>query len=217
MPADPTYRRCVVLLGASISRDWRLEQFAQRTGMTAFDVVALQEYAFDKSRLLVEVLTRPRLPDAIVIKECAAYFPGDPATYRMQVTQWIDRIAQAGVLPVLATTVPVTRKLALPVRLRRFFRRHVLGQSLPDSNRRLQALLEYNDWIRRHAGERDLPVLDLERAVRIADADRALDPAYDDGDGLHLNANGYRALDAVLLNTLRVIAGRSAGSNRNMV
>ncbi|GGS27527.1 SGNH/GDSL hydrolase family protein [Actinokineospora fastidiosa] len=69
------------------------------------------------------------------------------------------------------------------------------GYDDPDGHREA-ARQRVNDWIR--ASGRFDAVIDLDRAVRDPRNPRALLPAYDDGDHLHLNPTGYQAVaDAV--------------------
>jgi lysophospholipase L1-like esterase len=67
-----------------------------------------------------------------------------------------------------------------------------LGGSHYDTEAREAARRAVNHWIRT-SGEFDA-VIDLEAAVRNPANPTQLHPAYDTGDGLHLNAAGYRAM-----------------------
>jgi hypothetical protein len=164
----------VVLVGASVSDHWNVE--------VRYPCVAVRKvYSFDKSAEIDRLLDEPPLPDAIIVKECAAYFPLalEPAT--AQVRSWIDRIRAADVVPILATVVPVTR-------------RHASRQP-----GRLEGILAYNDWIRSFGAEASIPVLELERALRRSDDDRHLDERWATRDGLHLRRVAYRRrLDPIL-------------------
>lgn len=210
----------VVVLGASISQGWALDGFQQRTGGAPYRVRAMLDYQFDKSGLVREIVAAERKPRAVVIKECAAYFPGDLPWYRELVQGWTRTLAQAGVKPVLATVAPVTEKLPRWMAVKQFVKRYVLlRDDFVDNERRLNEIRAYNDWIREYARDENLPVLDLEAALRSGPDARFLPVDLHSGDGLHLNAAAYGKLDRALLATLdAVFAGardpRAAGGGR---
>ncbi len=192
----------VELLGASIGRQWRLDEFAQRTNRHEFKLSARQEYDFDKGRLLREVLAEKDRPDAVIIKECAAYFPGDVAKYQTMTDSWVVELRKAGIRPVLATSSPVTERLPTWTYAKQLIKRYILRRDYVDNDKRLRDVWTYNDFVRRYAAENKIPLLDIERAVRISDQNRALRPEFTSGDGLHLNATAYQALDRALEETL---------------
>jgi hypothetical protein len=154
----------VILIGASVAKAWRLHLVFPR-------VQTLVTYAFDKSELVEQAL-RAR-PDAIIVKECAAYFPS-PEVRTELVERWVQQIRSAGIRPVLATVVPVTRSHAARV---------------PG---RAEGLWAYNDWVREHAAREEVQVLDLEAALWLSSARRYLNDRLDSGDGLHLGRQTYR-------------------------
>ena len=173
----------VVLVGASVSDHWNVE--------VRYPCVSVRKvYSFDKSAEIEGLLGERPLPDAIIVKECAAYFPMDLDEAQGLVASWLDRIDEASVAPIVATVVPVTRRNA---------RAH------PG---RLEGILAYNDWIRAVAGERSISVLDLERALRVGDDDRHLDERWATRDGLHLRRVAYRQrLDPILQPVLVAAVG----------
>jgi hypothetical protein len=164
----------VVLVGASVSTHWNVE--------VRYPCVSLRPlFDFDKTPAVDELLAAEPRPDAIILKECAAYFPGPLEPRKPLVVGWIDRIAAAGVVPILATVVPVTAA-------------HARG-----APGRLEGILEFNEWAREVAKERSLPQLDLEAALRVGLDDPHLDPALATRDGLHLRREAYRRrLDPIL-------------------
>jgi len=170
LPEVVAHKR-VVFIGASVARQWRLHLVFPR-------IETLATYEFDKTQLVQQAIQRR--PDAIVIKECAAYFPS-PQVKRELVERWVVQIRDAGILPVLATVVPVTRAHAA--------RR-------PG---RAEGLWAFNDWVRDHCTTEGIPLLDLEAALRCCAADRHLDRQFDSGDGLHLSRRTYRQqLDSLI-------------------
>ena len=82
----------------------------------------------------------------------------------------INRLQAGGVEPIVATITPG-------------------GGFMTDEEN--QARIEVNAWIRGSAG---VPVADFDQALRDPSRPRYLLPAYDSGDGLHPNTDGYRRI-----------------------
>jgi lysophospholipase L1-like esterase len=163
LPAPVADKR-IVFIGASVGKEWRLH-------LVFPGIETLVTYEFDKSELVAQAVSAR--PDAIIIKECAAYFPSSSVRQEL-VPQWVERIRGAGIRPILATVVPVTRQHA---------------QARPG---RIEGLWAFNAWLRDYAAAEDLPLLDLEAALRRSSRDRYLDHGLDNGDGLHLSLSTYR-------------------------
>ncbi len=190
--------RRFALVGASVGEGWNLPAFPARANLSGVSFEYVGVFAFDKSDALRSLLADPtRKPDAVLLKECAAYFPGDLPRYQTLIRGWIDAARNAGVLPVLVTVAPVTASGDRWIRLKTSIKALALGRL--DRNGQIQA---YNDWLKIEATEQRLPLLDLEAALRVSDADRSLDPTLTSGDGLHLNAQGYARLDRALARLL---------------
>ena len=195
-------KRRVVLLGASVGRAWDFPNLSTRIGRQNYIFEYEGVYAFDKTPALARLLQRvDNKPDAIIIKECAAYFPGKLSEYKRIIKKQVNSIKRHQVVPILATTVPVTNppfgslfwvkdlvKIVWPNKLRIKFRQ--------------EPIQEFNDWLISYAKEQDVVILDLEKAVRISDADRRLSSRYTSGDGLHLNEHAYSVLDQIICPTL---------------
>lgn len=194
----------VLLVGASVGKSWELAGLSKRLNDGSFEFEAVQAWQFDKTEALDEVLLRPKrklklnkayikgflepppLPaDVIIIKECAAYFPGDLSRYKPLVKKWVGDIKAAGKRAALATVVPVTAK-------------HAKGKP-----GRIEAIREFNDWLREFAATEKLPLVDLEAEVRTNSKERFLRDEYTSGDGLHLNKQAYDAMDRLLLDFAR--------------
>ena len=170
LPATVADKR-IIFIGASVGKAWRLHLVFPK-------VRTLALYEFDKSPLVRRAIADR--PDAIIIKECAAYFPSD-AVRRDLVERWVQQIRAAHIRPVLATVVPVTRGHAL---------RHV---------GRAEEIWEFNDYLRELAAAQQVPLLDLEAAVRSSAHERYLEEELDTGDGLHLTRATYRRhLDSLI-------------------
>lgn len=199
--AEQAAKTRVLLLGASVGQDWNVPGLPKRLGDDRFQFEAVQAWQFDKTEALDEVLMRPKRkfkatktylkgffepspvkPDIIIIKECAAYFPGDLSSYKTMVKKWVATIRAAGKKPAIATVSPVTRARALK------------GPG------KIESIREFNDWIREYAASEKMPLVDLEAALRTDDKDRFLKDEYST-DGTHLKRNAYDILDRVLLET----------------
>lgn len=194
----------VVLLGASVGHAWKIEALPDRltsSGSTqAYRFEFVGEYAFDKTEALDKILKRKQnKPDAILIKECAAYFPGDLPKYQELVKGWVKECRKSGVVPVLTTVVPVTKATDLKSSLKDFIK-PLLGKA--NTSARLESLLQYNDWIKVYAKQEGLTVLDLEAPLRVSETDRRLRADLHSGDGLHLNTQAYGLLDKIVIPTL---------------
>jgi hypothetical protein len=193
----------VLLLGASVGYEWDLPKLPERTQNNNYSFEMIPVYAFDKSDALNEILMRPKRkfrfnrsyiksllkpalqkPEVLIIKECAAYFPGDFEKYKTLVKQWVAQCKVAGIQPVLATVVSVTNEHS---------------QRKPG---RLEGILEYNDWARSYTREAGINCFDLEAALRISENNRKLRQDLTIGDGLHLNAKAYSILDKLVLEYL---------------
>lgn len=170
LPATVADKR-IIFIGASVGKAWRLHVVFPR-------VRTLALYEFDKSPLVRQAIALH--PDVIIIKECAAYFPSS-AVQRDLVERWVQQIRAAQIRPVLATVVPVTR-----------------GHALRNVGR-AEAIREFNDWLRQLAAAQQVPLLDLEAAVRRSAEERYLVDGLDTGDGLHLARTTYREhLDSLI-------------------
>lgn len=197
-------KRHVVLLGASVGRAWDIQALPERTGIANCDFRYVPGGGFDKTNALHEILLEEASrPDAIIIKECAAYFPGDFDRYKVLVKDWVDLCKKKDVIPILATVVPVTRLHAF----KKIFIDIIKGRGLlndgnPFAHNRNAAIIAYNDWIKNYAAANGLSVLDMESAVVYSQENRFLREDFAKVDGLHLNANAYERLDEMAVSTV---------------
>jgi hypothetical protein len=198
-----TKTKHVVLLGASVGNAWNIGALPDRVAMARgyrFEYVG--EYAFDKTEALMKILQRTKnKPDAIFIKECAAYFPGDLQEYQRLMKGWVQECRKAGVIPIPTTVVPVvsSKNKAMKDRLKDFIKT-LLGR--PTTATQLEGIFQYNDWIKEYAAKEGLTVLDLEAPLRTSGNDRSLRADLHSGDGLHLNSTAYGILDTIVVPTL---------------
>ncbi len=145
------------------------------------------------------LLRKENRPNAIFIKECAAYFPGDLQSYQRLMETWIKQCREAKVIPIPTTVVPVIRPDSLKIKVKELIKR-ILGR--PTSETQIKEILRYNDWIKSYARKEGLTVLDLETPLHISDMDRSLRLDLHSGDGLHLNEKAYALLDRIVIPTL---------------
>jgi len=172
----------IVFIGASIGRDWKLEELYERQPSTR-DIAILYwpEYKFNKKDIIDHVLKIPIKPKMVLLKECAAYFPRDEKKSIDEIADWFISLNKAGIKPVAMTTVPVTRihdKLQIG---------------------RADSIYQYNNLIR----QSKLDLLDLAIILGVkSDSGKFLIDKFANEDGLHLNSDAYFALDQALVEFL---------------
>lgn len=200
-------KKHVVLLGASIGKAWNLPAFSERKGVQDYVFEYVHGGGFDKTAALKRIVSRQEnKPDAIILKECASYFPGDLQHYQSLMKVWLDLCEQEEVILILTTVVPVTRLHSFKKILIDIIKgRDPLRNGNPFNNNRNQGILEYNDWVQLYAEKKGLTVLDLERAVRYSENNRYLREDLAKIDGLHLNSIAYEFLDRIVLPTLNKV------------
>lgn len=187
--------RHIVLLGASVGEAWNIPGLPDRIGSSGYVFEYMGEYSADKSKKLTSILEREQeKPDVIIIKECAAYFPAGSDGLKPLIKGWVGECRDAGVVPVLATVVPVVRSFSL-----RVFLLNLLHGKWVYPRGTFEAIIEFNDWVREYAREEGLVVLDLEAALRTSPSDRHLNGRYARKDGLHINERAYGELDGIVI------------------
>lgn len=205
LPKEALKSRHIVLLGASIGYAWKIAELPKRIEIKGYTFEYVGEDGFDKSQTLIKILSRPNRPEAIFLKECAAYFPGDIAHYQNLMKKWVEDCRKAGVIPILVTVVPVRDPSILKLQYWKNIVKKIIYPGKPTVEARLRDLTAFNDWVRKYASEQKLALLDLEEALRISESDRRLRPDFDGGDGLHLNAEAYIQLDKIVMPTLEKV------------
>ena len=144
----------IVLLGASVGKAWNIAGLPGRISNWNYRFEYRGSYQFDKSIFLQELLQREQnRPDAIFIKECAAYFPGDitSGNAKRLMIQWIRMCKEQQVVPIPTTVCPITWKRDERFKTRNPLKRIIktfLGISMQTCMDRIQ---EYNDWIKSYA------------------------------------------------------------------
>jgi lysophospholipase L1-like esterase len=137
-------------------------------------------------------------PDAIFIQECSVYFPGDLDAYKKKYKGWIDAVKEKGIKPVIVTTVPPASSQGFTEDVKMFIKKYILGR---DSQHK--QIEEFNNWLKEFASKENIPVLDLEKQIRISENERVMNDKYDSGDGIHVNAVAYKKLDNYLYTFLQ--------------
>ncbi len=140
------------------------------------------ERGFDKEDVLQELARSEARPVAIIIKECAAYFPRDIHESITRIEMWIDLARGAGIVPILATVPPVTK-------------------DHDDANPgRQESISAFNKGIRELGDRYSLTILDLNRALSDNSAQHYLRRDYATPDGLHLKETAYlNSLDPIVI------------------
>lgn len=188
--------RHVVLLGASVGGAWNIPDLPGRIGNSEYTFEYLCEYSADKSEDLASLFDREQgTPDAIIIKECSAFFPGEPEKIKALIKGWVGECRDKEIVPVLATVVPVVRFFPLRIFLLNLF--HGKWRYPKDPS---EAINEFNDWVRDYAREEDLVVLDL--AAALSSGSGYLRFGFARRDGFHINEKAYRELDKIMIPTM---------------
>lgn len=177
------WKKYVVLIGASIGKTWNLPFLALRKNNINVDYGYRGTDSFDKEEVIMKLLNTKIRPDIVIIKECAAYFPRDTNESIRKILVWVELLQKENIVPVLATTVPVTK--------------------YNDNNNkgRQNSINEFNNMIREYAYKNGLPVLDLQQVVEDKSEKHYLREEFAATDGLHLNKRAYNEfLDEEIMN-----------------
>lgn len=176
-------KKYIVFIGASIGRDWHLEELPNRQpSLHDTDIIYWPEYKFDKKKIIEHVLKIPIKPELLLLKECAAYFPRGEKESIKELKRWFGLLEESDIKSVAVTTVPVTNN-------------HDPGKYVG----RAESIAHYNKLLRQ--AEFDLfdiaTVLASEKT-----AEQSLAMQYAVADGLHLNDKAYHILDQTLVDYL---------------
>ena len=190
----------ILLIGASVGDSWNIAKLPERTKLAGYTFESVAEYQFDKSQVVEGVITTGDKPDFVILKECAAYFPGDLQRYKQFIQGWVATLREHHITPILTTVVPVTTPSLLSLSYVKHLVKKVTRNRVP-VDERLPYLLEYNDWVRSYAAQEGLALLDLEAALRNNQQERKLRDDLAAEDGLHLNEQAYRVLDKLVVDS----------------
>lgn len=175
----------VVLVGASIGKAWMFPGIPGRVNRKDMDFgYRFGAQGFDKEDVLTDILSLDTIPDIILIKECAAYFPRDQKESMDKIIEWVNNLKKGNIVPVLATTVPVTL---------------ANDRLFPG---RQDSINVFNSGIREYASRYNIAVLDLQEMLEDKSGGRYLRDEYALDDGLHLNKEAYRVLDQAAMSVV---------------
>ncbi|KAB7622853.1 hypothetical protein [Alkalilimnicola sp. S0819] len=188
----------IVYIEASTVHRWKLEQLPERMALENVSIRVHRIHGFDKSAAVAAVLGSGERPDLVVLQQCSVYFPGELGDYRRKTLSWLEQLEGQGITVALATTVPTAASLGWWQDFKNLVKTRLLGREGQQ-----EQITNFNTWLRQLAAQRRLPLFDPEAALRQAEPPGYLDPAYDAGDGIHLNARGYERLDRVFYRFLQ--------------
>lgn len=194
----------ISLVGASIGRGWDLPEWSKRTGQDKIMLAFFGVYDFDKTKAIRKILGEDSKPNYVIIKECSTYFPVIKSSYTKSVEGWVSSLKEKRITPILATVIPPRKYSGLTIGYWKGVIKKLLGKG-STKDEQWASIIEYNEWVKEYASRNGIKVLDLEDAARMNAKERYLDPKYDIGDGVHLNKEGYRALDRKLTEFFREI------------
>ena len=101
----------------------------------------------------------------------------------------MDRLKEAGIQPMLVTTVPVARPGHLLARLKTKVKEWIGKPS------KLTSLTAFNNWMSDYGRRAGVPVFDAASFLGYGSEEGWLRADYDAGDGVHLNSRAYAELD----------------------
>jgi hypothetical protein len=181
-------KKYVVLIGASVGKSWNLPGLSKRMNDKSVSYGYRCEYEFDKSSVINRVINSQLKPDAAIIKECAAYFPREIEESIRAVENWAQSLRNVGILPILATVVPVTK-----------------SHDTERKPSRMESINRYNEAIRGVCARRGFYLLDLQKVLSNSKDQGYLDDKFAASDGLHLREDTYRyLLDEYLVNFIHM-------------
>jgi len=179
----------VVLVGASVGRQWNLPELPMRTHMKDFCIGYRGKGSFDKKEILIQLMNSKIRPNLIVLKECAAYFPRKIEDSRSKIEKWYEIACSRSVRLALATCAPVTL------------------ENEKQKKGRLKSIKEFNEFIREFARLYSIPVLDIEKVLKDPVAERlCMRIEYAKPDVLHLGEKAYKeVLDPLFVRFIQSI------------
>ena len=188
--ADVKANKEIILVGASVGQGWKFPDLVDRKKLTGYKLDFIPVFdSFDKSSAIKSIVEREKKPNAVIIKECSVYFPGDLNLYENRIKKWVNELKKNNIEPILATTVPPGKPNSIVYKLKDFIK------SITGKPKKIDSVTKYNEWLRDFSSKNGIKVLDLEQVLRISNGNRHLNPEYDRGDFTHLNNKAYLVLD----------------------
>jgi hypothetical protein len=186
----------VVLVGASVGEAWNLPSLPTRAGVDGLAFGYRGKHSYDKTDLIERVVKCQVKPEAVIIKECAAYFPRESEAIFEKLPIWVDILRTHEITPILSTCCPVTES---------HDRRNPGRQD---------AVNRFNKFVRAFAVENGIKLLDLAEALQVSDTNRHLSREYAQADGLHLTGEAYARLDSWLISLILDDVGNQIGESK---
>ena len=127
----------------------RKDSLPKRREKSGFVFEYIHGGGWDKTEKLLEITKRSKeKPDAIFLKQCAAYFPGNLLQLKESMVNWIKICVDSRIMPVPTTVVPVTRlhsfkKFGIDI----IKGRNPFSFGNPFKHLRNKSIIEYNEWI----------------------------------------------------------------------
>ena len=181
-------QKYIILVGASIGNSWDLPNFPQRAGVEKFVFGNRIKYDFDKQAIIDPIIKYKIKPDAVIIKECSAYFPRNIENSAKKLLQWVSLLKENGIIPIIATTTPV--------------------KETHENKKQQLSIDHWNKLIRQKFGKdkHSYYILDLAKALQINSKNTFLKPNYYVEDGLHMTHLAYKeAFDPTLERLIKEI------------
>lgn len=171
---ENTFNRYVVLVGASVGKSWNLNELHLRKNTKNNIYFGYRgKYDFDKSDVIHSLISNELKPNAVIIKECAKYFPRDIDSSLKLVDEWVASLKSNGIVPILATVVPVT------------------SEHDKQNDNLMNSINEYNNALRSYSSDKNVSIIDLQSILSDGFEKNYLNPLYASEDGLHLNSMAY--------------------------
>lgn len=169
--------RYIAFIGASIGRDWKLENLPERINkLNDLEIFYWPEYKFNKKTIIDHILKIPIKPHVIMIKECAEYFPRNEIDSINEINSWFEIIKNNKILPVALTTFSVTK------------------QHDDEHTGKAASINKFNGLLKKSGYsilELDLQLADSQNRIYLSEK-------YAQKDGLHLNKYAYEKIDKLL-------------------
>ena len=176
------FEKYVVLVGASIGRSWKLNELHNRIDTKNVFYGYRGKYNYDKTNIIEGLIKVQYKPDAVIIKECSAYFPRNIKDSMEQLVEWIYALRKNGIDPILATVVPVTE------------------ENNQKNSEKMKSINRYNAVLRSYAKNNNIAVLDMQKILSDTNKQMYLSEKYSLSDGYHLKWETYiKLLDKELV------------------
>ena len=188
--------RSVVLIGASYAKSWKLVSIGE------FKVInkgiAGNETHEMLARFKSDVLDAK--PEAVIIwgfindifRSTPEQLNTKLSRSRKNILSMIDQLDQQGIRPILATEVTITSKKTWKETVMTFIGKIIGKKGYVDYVNK--NVMETNKWLRETSSEKNIMLLDFEKALANESGERKTEYAINDGS--HLSQEAYNALSS---------------------